>query len=164
MFCLQHEPPMHPIPENVTRFLTAGRIVVAGVSRDSKQPANLILRRLRETGHDVVPVNPSAGELEGERCYPDLRSVPGEVDAVMIATHPDVAADVVRQASERGIDKVWFHRSFGTGSVSSKALEACEAADIAPIVGGCPLMYTGTVDPFHRCFRWLLNLRGRVPG
>jgi uncharacterized protein len=155
---------MHPVPESVTRFLTAGRIAVAGVSRDPKQPANLILRRLRETGHDVVAVNPNASELEGERCYPDLSSVPGELDAVMIATHPDVAADVVHQASERGIDQVWFHRSFGTGSVSPQALETCEAAGIAPIVGGCPLMYTGSVDPFHRCFRWLLNLRDRVPG
>ena len=45
------------------------RIAVAGVSRDSKQPANLIYRRLRATGHEVFAVDPNADEVEGDVCY-----------------------------------------------------------------------------------------------
>jgi predicted CoA-binding protein len=151
------------MPDAVSDFLAAGRIAVAGVSRDARQPANAILRRLRDTGHGVVPVNPNATELEGERAYPDLRSVPGAFDAVMIATHPAVAAEVVRQAAALGVRKIWFHRSFGTGSVSDDALRECEARGIDAIVGGCPLMYCGKVDIGHRCFRWWLGRSGRVP-
>src|SRR5262245_26506415 len=119
-------------PDVVSTFLATKHIAVAGVSRDPRQPSNAIFRRLRETGHDVIPINPKVSEIEGQRCYPNLRSVPGPIDAVMIVTHPNVSADLVRQASERGIDKVWFHRSFGTGSVSEEALAECRARKIEP--------------------------------
>jgi uncharacterized protein len=154
---------MENIPQPVARFLAARRIAVAGVSRDPQQPANAIFRRLRDTGHEVVPVNPRTTEVEGQRCYPSLEAIPEALDAVMIATHPDAAADVVRQAAERGVKMVWFHRAFGDGSVSPEALVACDTRGIEPIVGGCPMMYCGNVDLGHRCFRWWLNLRGQLP-
>lgn len=154
---------MAKIPESVQEFLAAKRIAVAGVSRDRNQPANLIFRRLRDTGHEVIPVNPKAVEVEGQRCYPSLGAVPGTIDAVMIATHPDASVDVVHQAGERGVPIVWFHRSFGTGSVSAAALLACDTRGIRAIVGGCPLMYCGNVDLPHRCFRWWLDFRGTAP-
>lgn len=155
---------MKPVPERVAQFLEARRIAVAGVSRDSKQPANAILRRLRETGHEVLPINPKATELEGERCYASLSDVPGEIDALMVATHPDVAASVVREAADRGIRKIWFHRSVGDGSVSADAVEECGKRGIEPIVGGCPMMYAGNVDVVHRCFRWWFSRKGLAPG
>lgn len=155
---------MKPPPEPVAAFLRGRRIAVAGVSRSPQQPANAILRKLRASGHEVVPINPNAPSLEGGPCYPDLRSVPGPLDGVVIATHPDVAAGIVAQAKERGVTQVWFHRSFGTGSVSEEALRACDAAGIRPIVGGCPLMYAEPVDLPHRCFRWWLRRKRRVPG
>jgi uncharacterized protein len=151
------------VPRPVADFLEAKRIAVAGVSRDRNQPANAIFRRLRDTGHEVVPINPKAEEVEGQRCYADLASAPGTIDAVMVVTHPSMSAEVVRQAGERGITRVWFHRSFGDGSVSAEAVAECEARGIAPIVGGCPLMYCGNVDVAHRCFRWWLGMQRRVP-
>jgi predicted CoA-binding protein len=152
------------IPEPVAAFLAGKRIAVAGVSRSGRLPANAILKRLRSTGHEAIPVNPSATEVEGERCYPDLASIPDTLDGVVIAAHPKVAADLVRQAAARGVTRVWFHRSFGAGSVSAAALRECASRGIEPIVGGCPLMYCGPVDPAHRCFRWWLRLRRRGPG
>ena len=67
-------------------FLAQKRIAVAGVSRDNRHhPAgNLIYRRLKKTGHDVFPVNPHMQTFEGDRCYPDLKSIPGGVDGVVI--------------------------------------------------------------------------------
>lgn len=154
---------MVQIPLAVAEYLKARRIAVAGASRDPRQPASAVARRLRETGHEVVPVNPRTAEIEGQRCYPDVRSVPGSLDAVMIVTHPEVSAEVVRQAAERGIRQIWFHRSFGEGSVSPEALAECEARGIEPLVGGCPLMYCGSVDFGHRCFRWWLGRKRRIP-
>lgn len=154
---------MPDAPEAIARFLRSKRIAVAGVSRNRHQPANAIFRRLRDTGHEVIAVNPRAVTVEGERCYPSLASIPQEIDAVLIATHPDVAADVVRQAADRGIRLVWFHRSFGDGSVAPDALVVCDTRGVEAIVGGCPLMYSGRVDIAHRCFRWWLEFRGRAP-
>ncbi|MEE9132950.1 MAG: CoA-binding protein [Gemmatimonadota bacterium] len=150
------------IPAPVVEFLDGKRFAVAGVSRDTRQTANAIFRKLRDTGYEVVPVNPNASEVEGVKCYADLSSVPEQVDGVVIATHPAVSLEVVRQCAAAGVNRVWFHRSFGQGSVSPEAVRECGARDIDCIVGGCPLMYCEPVDLAHRCMRWWLRLRGRA--
>lgn len=152
-----------PIPSSVARFLAGKRFAVAGVSRSTDQPANAILRKLRASGYDAVPINPNATELEGAPCYPDVAAVPGDLDGVVVVTHPAASERVVRDAAARGIRQVWFHRSFGAGSVSDAALRACAELGITPIVGGCPLMYCEPVDVAHRCFRWWLGRSARVP-
>ncbi len=83
---------MRTVPQPVADFLKSRRIAVAGVSR-TNGVGNAILRKLRGSGYDVVPVNPNASELEGSVCYPDLRSVPGELDAVIFASHPRFGTD-----------------------------------------------------------------------
>jgi hypothetical protein len=154
---------MPEIPPQVAEFLSNRSIAVAGVSRDSAQPANLIYRKLRDSGHQVFAINPNATQVEGDSSYPDLRSLPEPVEAVVIATHPDVSAQVVRDCAELGINQVWFHRSFGEGSVSEEAVRECEVRGIDCIVGGCPMMYCAPVDFPHRCMRWILKLQNRVP-
>jgi predicted CoA-binding protein len=153
---------MNP-PPSVAAFLAGKRVAVAGVSRSGTQPANAILRKLRDCGFDAIPVNPHADQLEGTTCYRDLAAVPGTVDGLMVVTHPAVAESLVRQAAARGIRNVWFHRSFGEGSVSDAALRACTELEIHPIVGGCPLMYCEPVDVAHRCMRWWLGRQQRIP-
>ena len=154
---------MAKVPADIEQFLSRKRIAVAGVSRNSGEAANAVYRKLRGAGYEVFATNPNATEVEGARCFPDLAAIPGGVDAVVIATRPDVSTDVVRQCSARGVDLVWFHRSFGEGSVSADAVRECEARGIRCIVGGCPLMYCKPVDVGHRCMRWLLQLQRRVP-
>lgn len=154
---------MVPIPESVQAFLSGKRFVVAGVSRDPNQPANAIFRKLKASGYEVTPMNPHAESVEGVRCYPDLASVPGEVDGVVAAVPPTAASALVRQCAERGVKQIWFHRSFGEGSVSKEALAECEARGVAYLEGGCPLMYCAPVDLAHRCMRWWLAHQGRVP-
>ena len=150
-------------PAPIARFLEGKRIAVAGVSRAAQQPANAIYRKLRNCGYDAIAVNPNAAQIEGAACFPSLTAVPGPIDGVVIVTHPKDSITVVHQAAERGIDKVWFHRSFGDGSVSDAAVRACEARGISCIVGGCPMMYCEPVDLGHRCFRWWLGFRGTLP-
>ena len=148
--------------ELITEFLRGRRIAVAGVSRGAASAANPVFRKLRSSGYEVFPVNPNAAEVEGVRCYPDLASVPGELDGVVIATHPDASLDVVRQAVARGVPRVWFHRSFGGGSVSEAAVRECQSRGLPCIVGGCPVMFCEPVDLGHRCMRWWLGRRGRI--
>jgi predicted CoA-binding protein len=152
------------VPYSIAEFLAGERLAVAGVSRDSQQAANAVFRKLRASGHDVVPINPRASEVEGVRCYPDVGSVPGPLHGLVIATHPSVARELVAQCATHGVRHVWFHRSFGEGSVSPEAVQECKARGVSCIVGGCPLMYCEPVDPAHRCMRWLLRWGGRVPG
>lgn len=154
---------MFQVPAPVAEFLRGKRLVVAGVSRDSAQPANAIFRRLRDSGYEVFPVNPNATTLEGATCYPDLASVPGTIDGVVAAVHPKVGVELVRQCADNGVKQIWFHRSFGEGSVSEEALAECKSRGIQYIEGGCPMMYCAPVDLAHRCMRWWLGHQGKVP-
>jgi len=155
---------MADIPRPVAAFLGGKPIVVAGVSRSGKSPANAIFTRLRHCGLEPIPVNPKAAEIDGQTCYLNVESVPGPIHGVMVVTHPTVAADVARAALDRGIRHIWFHRSFGDGSVSAEAVALCRSRGVEPIVGGCPMMYCAPVDVGHRLFRWWLRSRHRVPG
>jgi len=155
---------MARMPEKVAEFLSGRRYAVAGVSRQPKKAANAIYRRLRASGFEVLPVNPNAAEAEGARCYPDLVSIPEQIDGVVVVTRPDAALGIVRQCADRGIKRVWLHRAFGTGSVSREAVRECRAQGMLCLAGGCPMMYCEPVDAGHRCIRAWLRLLGRVPG
>ena len=154
---------MAHVPEAVAEFLGGKRIAVAGVSRESGQAANAVYRKLRDAGYEVFPVNPKVAHIEGAPCYPDLRAIPTPIDGVVVATHPDVSVELVRQCVDRGVGQVWFHRSFGQGSVADAAVRECAARGVRCIVGGCPLMYCEPVDLGHRCMRWWLGRQGRIP-
>lgn len=154
---------MVKIPDTVAEFLRGRRIAVAGVSRQSTQAANAVFRKLRDSGYEVFPINPKSPQVEGVTCYPEIGAVPVQLDGVVIATPPDVSVQVVRDCSDHGVRRVWFHRSFGSGSVSEEAVRECDARGIDCIVGGCPLMFCEPVDFGHKCMRWWLQRQGRVP-
>ena len=150
----------------VSDFLAQRRIAVAGVSRDNSHHAasNLIYRRLKSTGHDVFAVNPHMQTFDGDRCYPDVQSIPGGVDGVVVVTRPETTARIVRDCSVAGIRRVWMHQSVGKGSsVSPAAVDYCGQHDISVIAGACPMMYGEGADLGHMCMRWILKLTGGLP-
>lgn len=154
---------MTTLKEAAADFLAQGRIAVAGVSRRGDVAANFIYRRLRDTGHEVFAVNPNADEVEGDRCYSDLSSIPGGVGAVVIATHPRAASELVRECRRVGVRRVWLHRSFGRGSFDEGAVRLARELGLMLIPGGCPVMFCEPVDIGHRCMRWLLQFSGGLP-
>ncbi len=155
---------MPRIKEAAAEFLSHKRIAVTGVSRTPKDHgANVVYKRLRERGYEVYAVNPNADEAEGDRCYHDLKSIPGGVDAVVIGTRPEIAEDTMREAVDLGIERVWMHRGPGAGSVSDAATEFGRQHGVTVIDGGCPLMFPPTADVGHKVMRFMFARTGRVP-
>jgi len=158
--------PATTLETKIRDFLAQKRIAVAGVSRDNRHhPAgNLIYRRLKKTGHDVFAVNPHMTTFDGDRCYSDLRSIPGGVDAVVIVTRPEITAQIVRECADAGVRHVWMHRSAAkSSSVSPEAVQYCQEHDMHVIAGACPMMYGEGVDFGHLCLRWILRFTGGLP-
>lgn len=148
---------MQTMRQAAEQFLRRRRIAVTGVSRHGRDHgANVVYQRLRERGYRVYAINPNADTVEGDVSYPDLRSVPGGVEAVVIATRPQTAEATVRECVELGIDAVWMHRGFGPGSVSAAAAELGRRNGITVIDGGCPLMFGPAADTGHKVMRCLL--------
>ncbi len=155
---------MIAVKDAATEFLAKKRIAVTGVSRDPKgHGSNIVYGRLRERGYDVFAVNPNADEVEGDECYHDLKSIPGGVDAVVIATRPERAEATMHECAELGIEHVWMHRSFGKGSCSEQATTYGRENGITVIDGGCPLMFDPTADGAHKAMRFVFTMLGKVP-
>ena len=154
-----------PIKDAATDFMANRRIAVTGVSRHPEgHGSNVVYKRLRERGYQVFAVNPNADVVEGDRCYRDLRSIPGGVGAVVIGTSPTAATATMRECVDLGIKHVWMHRSVGGGSVSPEAVEYGRAHGVEVIPGGCPLMFDPVGDGGHRLMKLFFTLSGAVPG
>jgi hypothetical protein len=145
---------MQSINAAASTFLASKRVAVTGVSRTPKSHgSNVVYRRLRERGYEVFAVNPNAQEVEGDRAYHDLRSIPGGVEAVVIGTRPQIAEGTMRECAELGIKQVWMHHGIGAGSVSAAATDYGRQHGITVIDGGCPLMFAPTSDLGHKFIR-----------
>jgi predicted CoA-binding protein len=155
---------MVTIKEAASEFLARKRIAVTGVSRNPQgHGSNAMYQRLRSRGYQVFAINPNADQVEGDRCYPDLSSVPGGVEAVVIGTRPETAEATMHECVDLGITHVWMHRSFGAGSVSDAATEYGRKNGITVIDGGCPLMFDPTADAGHKAMRFVMTRTGKVP-
>ena len=149
---------MQSMKEAASAFLANKRVAVTGVSRSPKDHgSNTVYKRLRERGYEVFAVNPNADEVEGDRCYLDLKSIPGVVQAVVIGTRPEIAEDTIRECAALGIKHVWMHRGPGAGSVSNAATDYGRQHGITVIDGGCPLMFGPTADFGHKVMRLVLS-------
>ena len=154
---------MATVKEAAAAFLACQRIAVTGVSRTPQgHGANTVYKRLRDRGYDVFAVNPNAEKVEGDRCYRDLREIPGGVDAVVIATRPAAADATMRECAELGISRVWMHKGLGPGSVCADATVYGREHGVTVIDGGCPLMFAPTADVAHRLMRLFARLPAKV--
>jgi predicted CoA-binding protein len=155
---------MESIRNAAAEFLTHKRVAVTGVSRTpGSHGSNVVYQRLKDRGYDVVPVNPNAEEIGGDRCYPDLHAIPGGVEAVVIGTRPERALGTVRECEDLGIKDIWMHRSFGGGSVSEEATRYGREHGMTVIDGGCPLMFEPVADPGHKVIRAVCRMNHHLP-
>ncbi|MDA0988549.1 MAG: CoA-binding protein [Chloroflexi bacterium] len=86
---------MDPVEEQLTRSKV---IAVVGLSPSPERDSYAVARYLKEQGYRIIPVNAIADEVLGEKCYPDLRSIPGPVDMVDIFRRPAAVPQVVDDA------------------------------------------------------------------
>jgi predicted CoA-binding protein len=144
-------------------FLAHRDLAVVGASDDPRNFGRTIYRELRTRGYRPVAVNPAAETVEGDRCYPDLASVPGQLDGAIVMVARDRAAQVVRDCAARGVPRVWLFRGIGgTGAVSDEALAAAAELGIDVVAGACPLMFLEPVDWVHRVHRAVRRMKRDV--
>ncbi len=87
-----------------------------------------------ERGHSVIPVNPTAGELLGQRCYPSLGKVPPPIEMVDIFRRAEAAGPVVDEAMAVGARIVWLQ----LGVIDEAAAARAQAAGLTVVMDRCP--------------------------
>jgi hypothetical protein len=131
-------------------FLDQKHLAFVGVSRKSKAFPNAVYRHMRDAGYELVPVNPQAETIEGDRCYATVGDVPDPVDGVVVMVNREAAVGVVRECIDRGVKRIWLHRGLGSpGAMSDEALRLCQENDVEVVAGACPLMFVGPTRHIH---------------
>jgi predicted CoA-binding protein len=113
--------------------------------------------QLRKQGRKVYAVDPAAGEIEGDRAYPDLASLPEKVDAVVLEVPPEDTRDWVARAADAGVQHVWIHM----GRDTPEALALAEERGLDVLTGTCAVMYVTPGFTFHSLHKWVNQLTGR---
>ncbi len=144
---------------DVKDILSQKKLAVVGVSRSGRKFGNAIYRELKKKGYQVFAVNPNAESVEGDRCYPDLKSLPGKVGGVVINVKPAQTEKVVREAVGAGITRLWLQQ----GSESAEAVEFCQQHNLTIVYKECILMFAEPVAWFHRLHRWVWKILGKLP-
>jgi len=112
-------------------------VAVVGCSPDPARDSHRISRLWRERGHRIIPVNPAAETVLGERSYPSLRALQaiGErVDVVDVFRRPDAVPAVVDEAIAIGAPVLWLQ----LGVVHVEAARRAQAAGLTVIMDRCP--------------------------
>lgn len=144
---------------SIDAFFQSGTIAVAGVSRKPKKFGHEMFREMRLKGIPVVPINPHADEILGEKCFKDINSLPPEIKTLLILTQKKDTPAVVEQAIGKGIQRIWMQQM----SETKEAIEQAEKNNIEVIHGKCIFMFAEPVSSVHKFHRWIYRLFGVMP-
>jgi predicted CoA-binding protein len=117
----------------IDEFIEQDTLAVVGVSHDRRKFGNIVYRNLKTKGYRVWAVHPGHDSVEGDACYPDLASLPEQVDGIVVVVPPHVTEQIVRQAAAADIRRVWLQ----PGAESAAAIRYCEEHGLSVMAGEC---------------------------
>jgi predicted CoA-binding protein len=114
-------------------LMSARTIASVGVSSSQEKESYWIVLYLKEQGYRIIPVNPTAEEILGEKAYPDLESIPEKIDVVQVFRRPQDVPAAVESAIKIGAKVVWMQE----GIVNEEAAEKARAAGLQVVMDAC---------------------------
>jgi predicted CoA-binding protein len=111
----------------------ADTIAVVGLSRDPAKEAHAVPAQLQAAGFRIIPVNPSAETLLGEKAYRTLADIPEPVDLVEVFRPAEEAPGIARQAVAIGAKTLWLQQ----GIVSAQARRIAEEGGLSYVEDRC---------------------------
>jgi predicted CoA-binding protein len=114
---------------------SARTIAVVGISGKRFRPSYGVAEYMKRSGYRIIPVNPLEAEVLGEKCYPDLDSVPEPVDIVDIFRRSEFVPEIVEAAIRIGAKVIWMQE----GVVHEAAARRAEEAGLKVVMDHCIL-------------------------
>ena len=99
-------------------------VAVVGLSNKLGRPSLTVASYLKGQGYKIIPVNPTIQEVGGDKCYPDLASVPDRIDIVDVFRRSDEVLPVVDAAIKIGAKAIWMQEGIVNEEAADKAREA----------------------------------------
>jgi len=114
-------------------LLSTKTIASVGLSSNMEKVSYVVGSYLQSQGYRVIPVNPTADEILGEKSYPDLESVPENIDVVQVFRRPEDIPPVVESAIKIGAKVVWMQE----GIVNEEAAQMAHEAGLQVVMDAC---------------------------
>jgi predicted CoA-binding protein len=114
-------------------LLSTKTIASVGLSSNQEKESYWIVSYLKDQGYRIIPVNPTADEILGEKAYPDLKSVPEKIDVVQVFRKPEDVPPVVDSAIKVGAKVVWMQE----GIVNEEAAQKARDAGLQVVMDAC---------------------------
>lgn len=109
----------------IAEILESAKVIaVVGLSNKRYRPSYGVTEYMQRAGYRIVPVNPQETEVLGEKCYPDLDSVPEAVDIVDIFRRSEFVPEIVEAAIRKGAKVVWMQEDVVHEDAARRAAEA----------------------------------------
>lgn len=105
-------------------LLSAGTVASVGLSSNPEKDSYGVASYLMGQGYRIIPVNPTATEILGEKSYPDLQSVPDKIDVVQVFRKPEDVPPIVDDAIQSGAKVIWMQEGIVHEEAAQKAREA----------------------------------------
>ncbi len=142
--------------KQINQFLDNQPIAMVGVSRNPKKFGYTAFKELKDKGMKIIPVNPEADEIMGEKSYRNVSSLPADVRGIIVMTKKDKTASIVKEALEKGIKEIWIQQM----ADSKEALVHLKDSDINYITGECILMHykPHSIHKFHGNLKKLFRM------
>jgi predicted CoA-binding protein len=126
-----------PIVDDIAglrRILRNSRtLAVVGLSAQWHRPSYFAAKYMRDHGYRIFPVNPRYDEVLGQRCYPDLRSVPEPIDIVDCFRKAEEIPAIADAAVAVGAKVLWMQ----LGIVNDEAAQRASAAGLDVVMNRC---------------------------
>ncbi|AEP02339.1 CoA-binding protein [Weizmannia coagulans] len=98
----------NPSREEIREILQkAKRIAVVGLSNNPEKTSYTVAKAMQDAGYEIIPVNPKATEILGEKAVPSLKDIEGHVDIVDIFRRPEYLPELAREFDEIDADVFW---------------------------------------------------------
>ena len=123
--------------KTIEEFLSPKEFAMVGVSTNKKKFGFVAFRDLIKRGYKVIPVNPKATEIDGEKCYPNITEIPEDINRILIATPTSQTEKIVEEAVSKGIKHIWIQQKAETDA----ALELANKNNMDVVYKKCILMF-----------------------
>lgn len=114
-------------PDQVKQILLDTKtIAVVGMSTQPNRPGQDVPKYLKEHGYKIVPINPKADEILGEKAYPNLRALPPDlhIDTVQIFLRSEDVPPIVEDAIKIGAKVIWMQEGVRNEAAAKRAQDA----------------------------------------
>jgi len=116
------------------RVLHDNRVIaVVGLSPKWNRPSFFAAKYMLEHGYTIIPVNPVATEILGQKCYPDLAAIPVKVDLVDVFRKPEDVPPIADDAIRIGAKCLWLQ----LGVINREAADKAAAAGLDVVMDRC---------------------------